>query len=315
MAISARLDNEVRVKKPKSVATAPKFSLANWGAEDKAIEFESVDQVFKLIDELGKQGVGDNFLYFKNVSERDFEVLDEERPLRGRSMKLCHISDIKLLIVQIVSRPHESVNAKFVSIFERKLTNMGVKVESELDPVRAARIKWQTRTGPQSKEGDCAYARAESVYPHFVVETGVTETMERLRGDAALWISSRKVRFVLVIKIDRRNLKMTLEQWIPIPENPNERIPQVQADRIGKSTTINLEDFKILPNKFAFRLEFERVVGRPHNPPREKATILLSKPDLIGLAEIAKRAIQKENTMNEEVAMEEAIMNAIEANR
>ena len=43
MKVSARVNCEPKMKNPRSALAAPKFSLANWGAEDKAIEFESID--------------------------------------------------------------------------------------------------------------------------------------------------------------------------------------------------------------------------------------------------------------------------------
>jgi hypothetical protein len=134
--------------------------------------------------------------------------------------------------------------------------------------------------------------------------------MNSLHNDAALWISTGRIHLVLIINIDRRNLKLTMEQWIPIPENPDERIPQVRAEILGKPTIIDLEDdFDIDPDSPIY-FEFERVVGRPHNPPREKATIMFSRPDLKRLAKFCKDSIQDEG-----MSMEESIRNAIVASR
>jgi hypothetical protein len=64
------------MKNSKSVPSAPQFSLANWGAEYRAVDFKNADQVFKLIDELEKREIDDDdFLFFKNVSERDFRLV------------------------------------------------------------------------------------------------------------------------------------------------------------------------------------------------------------------------------------------------
>jgi hypothetical protein len=76
MEVSVKVDEAAHIENPKSDSAAPKFSLADWGAEDKASDFENAGQVFPLDEELGNQEIDDNLLYFKNVSERDFQVVD-----------------------------------------------------------------------------------------------------------------------------------------------------------------------------------------------------------------------------------------------
>jgi hypothetical protein len=228
-------------------------------------------KVFQLDEELGNQEIDDNFLYFKNVSERDFQVVDEKRSPRGRHMKLCYVSEIRFLIVRICTGPSEFATREFEFMFRMKFKNMGVTA-LELGSIGSTTIEWKTSTATVSIEGDCAYVNRNLrslLDPHFVEEIAVSQTMQSLHSNAALWIGSGRVNLVLLIMIDKVTLEMFMEKWIPIPESQEESSQNVRGQRIVEQTIIDLETLEIRGD-VPLTLEFERVVGRPHNLPLEK---------------------------------------------
>jgi hypothetical protein len=302
--VPAKADNEVQIK-PKSVptapqvSTAPQFSLANWVEEDMAVEFENTLQVFKLIDELEKQEVGDNFLFFKNVSGRDFHLVEEQRSLKGRRLKLCHISEIKLLIVQIPSGAHEGSIDAFDRVLVRKLIAMGV-TDFEFRGIRNTEFKWQSGTGPVSREPDASYRNAlfnpALRVPHFVVEVADSQSLPSVHTIADLWISRGDVLLVLTINIDRRNQTLLSEKWIPDTDITTEGRVRRRAQQSGGPTLVNLRNLEVTKD-VPFILDFERVVGRSHHPPREMATIVFSQRDILFLSEIILEEMHLMNSL------------------
>jgi hypothetical protein len=130
--------------------------------------------------------------------------------------------------------------------------------------------------------------------------------MISLQGNASLWISKGGVKLVLIVKIEKKALKMTMEQWIPSPESRPSRpsrkkqkdVQQERAKRNGKPTIINLKTLEISPNA-PLILEFERVVGRPHKPPLEQDSIMFDELDLKDFAQLVKDSIESEKAMKE----------------
>jgi hypothetical protein len=201
------------------------------------------------------------------------------------------------------SRPYGSAIEAFFKALFLKLTNMGV-TKSNFLQVRPTVIKWPARTGPSVKEGNSGWRK---INLRFVLLVGSSQSIKSLRGYAHLWIIKGGVRLVLVINIHKKSLKMTMEQWITSPESRasrQERVQQVRVQPNGKPTNINLETLEISPNA-PLTLEFERLVGRPHNPPLEQDSFIFNEPDLKEFAQVVKDSIQ------DEIAMKKSVRNAI----
>ncbi|OJJ31599.1 hypothetical protein ASPWEDRAFT_176664 [Aspergillus wentii DTO 134E9] len=66
-------------------------------------------------------------------------------------------------------------------------------------------------------------------WPTLVIETGISESLPRLRNDANWWFnnSSGAVRIVLVIAVSKARKEITIEKWQLLP--PNTPIPVTRA--------------------------------------------------------------------------------------
>jgi hypothetical protein len=80
--------------------------------------------------------------------------VEKRRSREGRRIKLCHISEIKLMIVQIPGAPHDF----FIGAFNKALfAKLGKMASSEIWETRSSLIEWPTDSGSSSKEGDNGY--------------------------------------------------------------------------------------------------------------------------------------------------------------
>jgi hypothetical protein len=92
-------------------------------------------------------------------------------------MKLCHVSEIKLLIVQIHGGPYESASEPFFKELFLKLTNMGV-TKSNCFRASPPLIKWQARTGLSVKERDSGWRNMRHIInPQFILHVGFSQSM------------------------------------------------------------------------------------------------------------------------------------------
>lgn len=93
--------------------------------------------------------------------------------------------------------------------------------------VRSAATSTYKPTPTKGKQGDqafippsqCPSPQRPAGWPTFVIETGVSESLSRLRGDAKWWLaaSSGNVRIVLIISINRTSV--SFEKWQLAPSN------------------------------------------------------------------------------------------------
>jgi hypothetical protein len=151
----------------------------------------------------------------------------------------------EILIVKLmVGVMHEGVAHEFASMFNGKLTLLGVRAL-----VVATGSGRFGRRGGRSKEADVSYKphshRRKHDWPSFVIEVGVSESLAMLRTDAAFWItnSDGRTRIVIVLSVNERDKRILVERWEEGPRiQPNRstanysRIPQLM-----QSLTLNVD--------------------------------------------------------------------------
>lgn len=110
------------------------------------------------------------------------------------AIRLTDFPDIETLLVKVPSMPHEKAHRWLSDEMVILLSQMGVDPDGR-KCVGAGRY---TAPSLSEKEGDTAYKSAllrprDTEWPHFVIESGVSESRPRLRQDVGWWMGAREV--------------------------------------------------------------------------------------------------------------------------
>ncbi|GIK02121.1 hypothetical protein Aspvir_006164 [Aspergillus viridinutans] len=241
--------------------------------------------------------IEDSYLSFGGVTPQLFESIESRRDTLGaKRARFTYFADIETL-VKVPSEPHERGHAIIGHEISRRLrTHMAVNFE-EVVPVQSTTYHGR---GGSSKEADSAYKNLNvrsqvASWPLWVVEGGMSESLERLRGDASWWInhSNGDVQLAILVWIcpSRRTIKV--ETWVserrppsPAP-GPRTRargaIPTLWARKedgeVEMDFSANTPTYQGPP---ALVFQFNRLIGRPPNPPGE-CDVVLTRQDLLEL--------------------------------
>jgi hypothetical protein len=204
-------------------------------------------QVFKSVIEnrftaLRDGSVEDSYLSFNGVTPQLFEYIESRRnSLGAKRVRFTYFADIETLIVKVPSEAHEKAHAIIGhEIFLRLRGHMAVDGD-EVVPVQSTTFHGN---GGSSKEADSAYKNLNvrshvASWPVWVVEGGMSESIERLRGDASWWInhSNGDVQLVLLVWIcpSRRTIKV--ETWVP-ERKPPSAAPGPRSGARGATPTL-----------------------------------------------------------------------------
>jgi hypothetical protein len=163
------------------------------------------------------------YLIFTCVSVDDLATIDRARNSIGKGIRMTHYTDIDLLIVKLPSAVHERAHVNLATDMIEKVVLMGMRAR-ELDGVGASRFRGRR----SSKEGDSAYRPHsfrpnETDWPTIVIESGVSESLRRLRFDASWWLteSGGDVKIVIIISIQRTQnaqSRLQIEKWEHTPK-------------------------------------------------------------------------------------------------
>ncbi|GAB1211650.1 hypothetical protein ATERTT37_000774 [Aspergillus terreus] len=242
--------------------------------------FEDLQKVVKSkIDRLHKGGE-DQYISLKHVPQKDFDSIDIKRDQLGAKVLFTYFPDIETLIIKVPTRQHERAHRLLDQLVASKLTSMNVGF-LEFMPDGSA-----TYTGPtqSQKEGDSvrtnSQLRPQVGWPYFVIEAGVSESMPRLRADAAWWFSNSNgdVRLVLLIKVDTQCRVVTIEKYDRLQAQLTANLSPWKPRRLrtivlNQGVTPAICDVKAPPDRATgppLTLEFDLLMGRAANPPLEK---------------------------------------------
>ncbi|RHZ67743.1 uncharacterized protein CDV56_109314 [Aspergillus thermomutatus] len=225
----------------------------------------------------------DSYLSFSGVTPQRFEYIESHRDALGaKRARFSYFADIETLIVKVPSEPHEKAHAGIGSeIMLRLRMNMRI-ARDEVFPVQSTTYHGR---GGSSKEADSSYKNLRvrsrvGSWPLWVVEGGMSGSIQRLRGDASWWIdhSGGEVKLVLLVWIRPSRKTIKIETWVP------EQILPLWARKEDDEVEI---DFSVNPPIYrgppALVFQFSRLVGRPPVPPSE-GDVVLSRLDLVKLA-------------------------------
>ena len=226
------------------------------GLEDLCIQrFAGIANMRKAVksqsDKLQAGDSNQQYLIFRPVTENDLAKIDQARDSIGKHTRMAHDTDTKILIVKLMpSASHEGAHGNFTSLLIAKLIGMGM---SALDLYTLGATRFAGRRS--FKEGDSAFKpltrQNENDWPTIVIESGLSESLRRLRADARWWLenSGGDVRIVVIISINKAQKTLLIERWrAPLAQtkpvtgafnNPNTLIPTKMQEITISSNAVN----------------------------------------------------------------------------
>lgn len=227
-----------------------------------------------------------SYVLFTNVPPGIVER-SEDNPsmVGGKTARIFYDESLRRLIVKVPSDVHELAGNLLSREIELIIQPMGVL--DELLPFGGARVKegsyrkepdrsWRPRTLPTGRSPK---------WPTLVVESGWSESLNRLRVDAEWWLthSHGDVKVVILVKINRTQPKIIIETWILDPNSGilrpgpvlrghrNHRlitmcsqVVTVSRDQQGTITTVGVP----------LTIKFDDIFLRPTVPPNERDIIV-----------------------------------------
>jgi hypothetical protein len=247
----------------------------------------------------------DSYLSFSSVTPQRFKYIENEsrrNTLGAKLVRFTYFADIETLIAKVPSGPPEEAQAALgYEIYYLLRTRSGIGM-NEVMPIGAT-----TCHGKQgsSKEPNSSYRNNNlrpqlGSWPSWVVEGGMSDSMQRLRADASWWInhSDGKVQLVILILVRPNRRTIKIETWTvePICSSPGP-VTRARANRTGRARKEDEEvemDFSVDPPTYRgparLVLQFSRLVGRPPIPPRE-GDVVLTRQVLLRIGRAVSRNV------------------------
>jgi hypothetical protein len=196
------------------------------------VAFSTLPKLKKMIASQFKKlsdGSENQHLSISGISPRLFNMIEESRLGHGNGIRLTYFGDIETLIIKLVSRAHEKAHRLLGSLIQRTILPMGIAIE-EFCGLGSSTCRGQNASAKEADSSWINYRIRPNTgdWPCFVIETGVSESMPRLRSDARWWIehSAGAVNLVLLIWIRPAGKKVKMEKWIPGPAPTTRRSPR-----------------------------------------------------------------------------------------
>lgn len=126
--------------------------------------------------------------------------------------------------------PHEMMAGRFGEAFLQARLSQGIGL-SQLIPYRAKLYRLTRGIGKEPDDSFVPATRETDDYPSFVVEIGASESLNKLRQDARLWLTKTNdwARLVLIIKINKRDSTLVFERWQRVPRPPSHPGPRTRS--------------------------------------------------------------------------------------
>jgi hypothetical protein len=176
------------------------------------------------------------------------EVVEDQREGQGGEKQRV---ERKRMTFKSVSVQHEIAVREFEGILIRHICANGLPIDS-LIPIGNA--QYPGSSGNRSKRPDKGYlqrdTRDSEDVPSFVVEVGVSESLNGLRNDAHFWLTQTGggTRLVLLIKVKKGDQVIEMERWEHVPSTRPRRKyspayhPQCQQRLVLNGANGNVEN-------------------------------------------------------------------------
>lgn len=147
-------------------------------------------------------------------------IVDSEidnRRLFGKGTRIFYHEDIRKLILKLPSRPHYLAITRMNKLIERHRSAIGL--DEQLDSILSSSVS----DPPYKKEPDGSWIPASlpagrtDKWPSMILEVGYSESLKRLRVDAAWWLcrSKGEVKIAIIMSINTQKPHIIIEQFKP----------------------------------------------------------------------------------------------------
>ncbi|EEP77317.1 predicted protein [Uncinocarpus reesii 1704] len=193
--------------------------------------------------------------------------------------------DLELLILTMLTRPHEAPRALFGVIIFDKLKHMGLNPRRTLQIAGASRVATESRR----KEPDCSYlpkslpdGRSDK-WPSLIVEVGFTESARKLEMDAKWWLqaSNGDVGLAITITVNARDRSIVLKTW---ENGPGDTGPQSALPRATQTVSVlgSIDPENPVVRNGPFLIPFQKLLLR--DSVDSEGDIALNEEDLTNLS-------------------------------
>ncbi|KKK23864.1 hypothetical protein AOCH_003913, partial [Aspergillus ochraceoroseus] len=171
--------------------------------------------------------------------------------LRRASVRLTYFPDIETLLIKVPTAAHATAHRCFTDEAVVSLAAMGISLAERV----CTGATTYAAPSHSEKEPDTSYKNSllrplDTDWPHFVIESGVPESLPRLRQDVNWWIGNPggRVLLVLLLKVSRAEKKLTVEKYFPKPrQGPSTRAQAAAGDpdfvpRLISTTVVNMKN-------------------------------------------------------------------------
>ncbi|PYI00189.1 hypothetical protein BO71DRAFT_2102 [Aspergillus ellipticus CBS 707.79] len=189
-------------------------------------QYTDIKQVTRWINEKFAQfekAHGDQYLLIRDVSSIQLAALDyRSKIVRDLpSLRATYFEASSDLIVKLAGVPHERLSRLIYSMIENKSQALGI--DQMLSASGAGRRKMESSISKEPDESWVPIGRAGNDYPSLVVEIGVSETENRLKTDAKIWLETSHglTRIVILVLVEEDEKKIHIQRWQLAPTQPN----------------------------------------------------------------------------------------------
>ncbi|KAK2879988.1 hypothetical protein FQN49_000681 [Arthroderma sp. PD_2] len=228
------------------------------------------------------------FLIVTCVSNTFFRDFEEAYPDKGPQIT-CNLQEDPVVILEIMATvEHELATSRLRLYIQARISQMGL--EDEL--VAIDQSKMTSANGTWRKVPDLGFALTGDLkWPVLVVETGLSESGQKLAIDAQGWLEANGSRTEVVIttKIDRHTPRLIIRRWeLYYP-------PSRRAARSFQPSGSTMQSVEVTHENGITRatgeltIPFEKVFRRAKHGRRE-TDIVVERHELTKMAEFVWRA-------------------------
>lgn len=264
---------------PASSSTTPitSFQLLE-GLDGKIQRYRGIAGIQRAVNALSeKLRLGETtdgatmgqYLVFRPVTVDEFDKIDNQRDKVGKGIRLTHCADIETLIIKVPTTDHEVVSQTFGDEVAEQAIGMGLPREERTKTGGAKYYGISTTKQADQGMKPSTLRPRRMDWPTLIFETGVSESLPKLRTDASWWLSNSggQVNIVLIFHVNREARSILIEKWenAPATGRPSTRSTLRQAQIPTQMEAITIDQNSVTGAPLT--LHFHKVFLRQANPP------------------------------------------------
>ena len=196
---------------------------------------KTAKEVLKKLEENNNQG--NQWIVVVGLTQPARNCLSGDGPRLGNVVFRITLDGSVGVLKIVPGWPHEGITGDFHNQLERQFCTMGVPL-AEYAWRRATRYDGSSYAKKEPDEclvpGTRMPTGSTQGWPTLVIETGVSESLPKLRNDANWWFnySNGTVRIVLVIAVNKDRKEVVIEKWQLLPPSAPNPITRAALDQI-----------------------------------------------------------------------------------